>query len=184
MNATSEQQPKRSVLKLALACVAMFGFAIFVLPPMYYKLCEVLGINGRGLLGSQQAAAVEVDESRQVAVEFVANVYQGTPLEFHAPDPSKFKVHPGALTEVTYTARNLSDQVVWVQAVHSMLPGLAGKHINIMECFCFEKQMFEPGEERKLTFAFFISPELPPIHNTVSVSYTFFKLENSPEKPQ
>ena len=124
---------------------------------------------------------MQIDESRQGAVDFLANTYQGMPLEFRAPSPSKFEVHPGELTEVTYTARNFTDQAGWVQAVHSIVPGLASQHVEVLQCFCFEQQKFEAGELRELTFASFIAPEMSPRHGAVSVSYTFFQLENPPE---
>lgn len=172
---------RRLAWKLALVGAGMFAFAVFLLPPLYDVICDVLGINNGSSLSTAQTESVQVDQSRQVTVEFVANTYQGTPLDFRAPSPSRFKVHPGELTEVTYTARNLSDQAVWVQAVHSIVPGLASKHVEVLQCFCFDKQRFEAGESRDLTFAFYISPELSPRHPTVSVSYTFFKLESPPE---
>jgi cytochrome c oxidase assembly protein Cox11 len=37
------------------------------------------------------------------------------------------------------------------------------------------------GEERLLTLAFTVSPQLPPEQETLSISYTFFKLENPSE---
>jgi cytochrome c oxidase assembly protein subunit 11 len=66
--------------------------------------------------------------------------------------------------------------------VHSISPGETGKYVNAVECFCFKQQKFAPGEERKLTFAFSVSPQLPPEYSTLSVSYTFFKLTDPPEK--
>jgi cytochrome c oxidase assembly protein subunit 11 len=170
----------RSAAKLGLAGALMFAFAVFVLPPLYDAACRLLGINGKNVT-VQAAPAAVVDRSRLVDVEFVANVYQGTPLLFEAPSPAKRQVHPGEIVEVSYRARNLSDRVLWAQAVHSIIPGRYGRHVNVLACFCFQNQKFEPGEERTLTFGFTVSPELPPEQSTLSVSYTFFKLENPPE---
>ena len=33
--------------KLLVLVVAMFAFAMWVMPPLYNALCEVLGINGK-----------------------------------------------------------------------------------------------------------------------------------------
>lgn len=180
MSAREPGKNRRTALKLGLIAVAMLGFAVFALPPLYDLACRVFGINGKNL----NAGAVQsqgVDRVREVTVEFVANVYQGTPLEFQAPSPFKVSVHPGQLTVVTYLARNLTDRPLWAQAVHSISPGEVSKYVTAVECFCFKKQKFEPGEERKLSFAFSVSPQLPPRYSTVSVSYTFFKLNNPPE---
>lgn len=172
-----------TALKLAFVGVGMFAFAVFLLPPLYDWACQVLGINGKSI-GTVEAEPVAVDQSRQVTVEFLANVYQGTPLEFKAPSPSKIKVHPGEVTEVSYTARNLSGEPLWVQAVHSIVPSSVGKHVNVLACFCFDEQKFEPGEARELTFAFQVSPKLSQAQETISVSYTFFKLEKTDQEQQ
>lgn len=180
MSARELSKNRRTALKLSLVAVAMLGFAVFALPPLYDLACRMFGINGKNLSVSA-AQSQAVDRSRDVGVEFLANVYQGTPLEFRAPSPFKVSVHPGQLTVVTYLARNLTDQPLWAQAVHSISPGEVSKYVTAVECFCFKKQKFEPGEERKLTFAFSVSPQLPPRYPTLSVSYTFFKLNNPPE---
>ena len=159
----------------------MFGFAWFVMPPLYDIACRAFGINGKSLSGAP-AAVSATDTTRDVTVEFLANVYQVTPLEFRAPRPYKVGVHPGQHTVVAYIARNLTDRPLWAQAVHSISPGETGKYVNAVECFCFKQQKFAPGEERKLTFAFSVSPKLPREHHVLSVSYTFFKLDHPPEE--
>lgn len=180
MSSRESGKNRRTALKLGLIAVAMLGFAVFALPPLYDLACRVFGINGKNL-GVDTVQTQVVDRSREVGVEFLANVYQGTPLEFRAPSPFKVSVHPGQLTVVTYLARNLTDWPLWAQAVHSISPGETGKYVNAVECFCFKQQKFAPGEERKLTFAFSVSPQLPSRYPTLSVSYTFFKLTNPPE---
>lgn len=158
----------------------MFAVAVFMMPPLYEAACRLLGINGKNVT-VQAAPAAVADRSRLVNIEFVANVYRGTPLQFEPPSPATRRVHPGQIVEVSYHARNLSDQVLWAQAVHSIIPGRYGRHVNVLACFCFDNQKFEPGEARTLTFGFTVSPELPPEQSTLSISYTFFKLDNPPE---
>jgi cytochrome c oxidase assembly protein subunit 11 len=180
MPAPNPKKSHRLALKLGLVAVAMFLFALFALPPLYDIICQVFGIGGKSL-GAGTAQTRAVDRSRDVTVEFLADVYQGTPLDFRAPSPFKATVHPGQLTAATYLARNLTDRPLWAQAVHSISPGEVGKFMNAVECFCFKKQKFEPGEERRLSFAFSVSPQLPTRYTTISVSYTFFKLNTPPE---
>ncbi len=172
----------RLAWKLGVAGVLMFAFAVFVLPPLYDAACRLLGLNGK-TLNATPAIATAPDRRREMRVEFFASVYQGTPLQFEAPRPAVRALHPGAVMEVTYRARNLSDQVLWAQAVHSVAPGALARYVKTIACFCFEKQKFAPGEERVFTLAFSLSPELPPEHHVASFSYTFFKLQNPPEHP-
>ena len=60
-----------------------------------------------------------------------------------------------------------------------MAPGPAARHFQKVECFCFNRQKFEPGEERAMPVIFTIDPELPPEVRTVTLSYTFFKLDDA-----
>lgn len=181
----SRREPRRRTgwlaVKLGLASVLMFGFAVFVLPPLYEIACDLLGINGK-TLNRAPAAAATIDETRELQVEFFAAVYQGTPLQFEAPRPAVRKLHPGEVMEVTYRARNLSDEVLWAQAVHSVSPGEYARYVKTIACFCFDKQKFDPGEERVFTLAFSVSPEIPPESYVLSFSYTFFKLQSPPEQ--
>ncbi|MBS1247985.1 MAG: Cytochrome oxidase biosis protein Cox11-CtaG, copper delivery to Cox1, partial [Proteobacteria bacterium] len=48
-----------------------------------------------------------------------------------------------------------------------------------VECFCFNRQAFQAGEERAMPVTFIIDPELPPEVRTVTLSYTFFKLDDA-----
>ena len=54
---------RRLLAKLSALAVAMFMFAIFVLPPLYDLFCEITGIGGK-TDGAYQAVAVEVDLKR------------------------------------------------------------------------------------------------------------------------
>ncbi len=171
---------RRLAWKLGSVGVLMFAFAVFVLPPLYDVACRLFGINGK-TVNRTLAVAAAPDYTRALRVEFFANVYQGTPLEFTAPRPAVRAVHPGEVLEVTYRARNLSNEELWAQAVHSVAPGELARYVKTIACFCFTKQKFSPGEERTFTLAFSVSPELPPEHQVLSFSYTFFKLQSSPE---
>lgn len=181
MCATERRAVAPLAWKLGLASTLMFALAVFAFPPLYDAACRLLGINGKNM--NAASAVTAVDRSRLVDVEFLANVYRAhdTPLVFDAPRPYKRQIHPGEIIEVTYRARNTSPEVLWAQAVHSISPGPVSRYVKAIACFCFTKQKFEPGETRALTFAFSLSPEMPREQRTLSVSYTFFKLEHPPE---
>lgn len=157
--------------KLAVFAVGMFGFG-FALVPLYNKICEVTGVNALG-----KAAAVpantQVDYSRQVVLEFDANLRSELPWEFR-PLTRKLSVHPGELAQVVYEVRNTSDRPVTGQAVPSYGPALAGGYFKKMECFCFNMQTLQPGEVRQMPVVFVVDPALPSEVNTVTLSYSFF----------
>jgi cytochrome c oxidase assembly protein subunit 11 len=154
----------------------MFGFG-YALVPLYKKICEVTGINqiekaGAPLVNSQ------VDTSRLVAVEFDANVRSDLPWTFR-PMQAGMKVHPGQLVQVMYEVRNVSDRPITGQAIPSYGPQIAGQYFRKLECFCFAKQSFAPGEVRQMPVVFLIEDGLPKDVTTVTLSYTFFNVEGA-----
>jgi cytochrome c oxidase assembly protein subunit 11 len=169
---------KRVVKRLLLAVVAMFGFG-FALVPLYDVFCDITGINGKtGRVEREQALSQKVDEERMVTVEFLASVNGELPWDFK-PTTRRIKVHPGAVTEVTYMARNRTAETVAGQAVPSVAPGLAAKYFNKTECFCFTRQTLGPEEEKEMPLRFVVDPNLPEEIGTLSLSYTFFQAKDA-----
>lgn len=162
-------------LKVAGLAAAMFAFG-FALVPLYDAICAVTGFGGK--TESAPAAVVEaVDESRTVRVEFLASLARGAPYEFE-PTVAHLEVHPGKIYETTYHARNLTAQPVVAQAVPSVAPGSAARHLRKIECFCFTTQAFGPNEARELKVVFMVEPKLSTHTDTLSLSYTLFAAAN------
>lgn len=182
MNSSERSSANRRVAKrLLVAALAMFGFG-FALVPLYDVFCDITGINGKtGRLEREQALSSKVDEERMVTVEFLASVNGELPWDFK-PTTRRIKVHPGAVTEVSYTARNRTAETVVGQAVPSVAPGLAAKYFNKTECFCFTRQTLGPEEEKEMPLRFVVDPELPEEIGTLSLSYTFFQARDE-DKP-
>lgn len=167
----SEQ--RRHFLRLGAATLGMFAFG-FALVPLYGALCDLTGFNGRT---SDMLLASDVIErpqlSRTVTVEFTTTVNGGRPWKFAAGRP-RLEVHPGQLYTVEFVAQNTQDRAVIAQAVPSVAPWNAAKHLKKTECFCFRQQPFAAGEEKRMPVRFMLDPELPADVETVTLSYTFF----------
>ena len=172
-----KQANQRVVKRLGIAALLMFGFG-FALVPLYDVFCEITGLNGKtGRIELEEALSQTVDEDREVTVEFLATVHSELPWEFR-PMVRRIKVHPGEVTEVNYFARNKTDELVAGQAIPSLAPGLAAKYFNKTECFCFTRQVLQPGESKEMPLRFVVDPQLPEEVRTVSLSYAFFPEEN------
>ena len=141
--------------KLLALVVGMFGFG-FALVPMYDMLCEVTGLGGRtGDLYVYDPAKVSPDESRLVKVTFLTNVNDGMTWEFRSEQGS-VRVHPGELSEAKFFVRNTTDRVMVAQAVPSLAPGSAAEYFHKTECFCFTRQVLEPGQSLEMPMRFFV----------------------------
>ncbi|WP_416306846.1 cytochrome c oxidase assembly protein [Neptunicella sp. SCSIO 80796] len=165
-------QHNKTVAKLLLVVVGMFGFG-FLLVPLYDVFCDVTGINGKTSNTAASYEGVVVDESRWVTVEFITRTNTGMPWEFNT-QTKKIRVHPGQLNQVDFYAKNPASRDIVGQAVPSVSPGLAALYLNKTECFCFEQQPLKAGEEAIMPMRFYIDPQLPDDINFFTLSYTLY----------
>ena len=164
---------QRTLVKLLVVAGVMFGFG-FAMVPFYRALCEAVGLNR--VMKSDVVENTQVDMTRTLTVEFDTNLRSDLPWTF-TPVEKSVRVHPGALTQVTFEIRNNSDRPVTGQAVPSYGPQVAARHFRKLECFCFSQQTLAPGEIRRMPVAFVIDTGMPQDVNTVTLSYTFFEVE-------
>jgi len=160
------------VAKLMAGVVAMFCFAIFVLPPIYDVFCEVTGLGGK-TGGQYVSRAAVVDKSRTVKVQFVATTNGSMPWEFK-PTVYEVEVHPGEPMPATFWARNPTAEDMIGQAIPSVSPSNAARYFNKTECFCFNQQPLKAGTEAELPLVFIVDPDLPRAVHTITLSYTLF----------
>ncbi len=184
MNDTRNNQRKH-VIVLSVLAVGMLGFA-YALVPLYDVFCELTGINGK--TSGRAADPNTVSEvllnpsDREVTIQFLAQVGNGMPWEFR-PTEHRMQVRLGEINTTNYFARNRSAQAVTGQAVPSVTPGYAAKHLHKVECFCFTQQRLEAGEDVRMPVRFYIDDDLPADLHTLSLSYTVFKVpERVPER--
>ena len=167
------QANQQTLVKLLVVAVAMFGFG-YAMVPFYRAICDALGLNS--VVKADAVANTQVDASRFVTIEFDTNLRSNLPWRFTAVEKS-VRIHPGALTQVTFEVRNQSDRPVTGQAIPSFGPQVAGRYFKKLDCFCFTQQTLAPGEVRRMPVAFVIERDLPQDVNTVTLSYTFFEVE-------
>ncbi|MBX2809109.1 MAG: cytochrome c oxidase assembly protein [Cellvibrionaceae bacterium] len=156
----------------------MFGFAVFVMPPLYDLFCDITGLNGKTggpLSADAQVDALGVDRSRQVAVQFIAHNNASMPWEFE-PETTTIKVHPGEPALVHYLAHNPTARDMIAQAVPSVVPYKAAAYFHKTECFCFQQQALAAGETAQLGLSFIVDNELPQQVHKITLSYTLFDI--------
>jgi cytochrome c oxidase assembly protein subunit 11 len=177
----ASQSNRRMLKKLLVVALGMFGFG-FALVPFYNKICEVAGLRELWQPGQAEAATAntQVDLTRTVTVEFDSNIRM-LPWTFK-PKASSMEIHPGELTQMVYEVRNTLGEPVTGQAVPSYGPRLAGQYFRKLECFCFTQQTLAAGEVRQMPVVFVIDPGLPKDVNTITLSYTFFRVDGANRK--
>ena len=179
-DAALQRDNRRMLGKLVVVAVLMAGFG-YALVPIYNTICSALGINVLSLAesdvqGGQRADYrnnTQVDTSRTITIEFDAN--SRGPWEF-APEKRSVEVHPGELTTVMYTFKNVQNRTMAAQAIPSYAPMQASAHFNKVECFCFSEWTLKAGESKTWPVVFVIDPKLPKDVTTITLSYTFFEV--------
>lgn len=157
--------------------VLMFGFG-FMLVPLYDVFCEVTGLNGK-TGGPYQGAAsnTEAMDERQVTVQFVANRNANLPWEF-APEQEEIKLQIGERKQTAFYVSNTYDHAVVAQAIPSVSPAQAADYLNKVECFCFQQQPLQAGEQKGFPLVFFLDPDLPEDITKLTLSYTLFDISD------
>jgi cytochrome c oxidase assembly protein subunit 11 len=165
----------RTGLVLAGLVLAMTGMA-YASVPLYDLFCRVTGYGGttqRAETGSRNAI------DRDVIVRFDANV-SGLPWEFRPENPD-IRLKVGETVIVNYVAENRSNERTAGSATFNVAPAAAGAYFNKVQCFCFTRQVLQPGEKIMMPVQFFIDPAMDGDNDlravrTITLSYTFYPI--------
>jgi cytochrome c oxidase assembly protein subunit 11 len=180
-NALQNRTNARTALVLAGVVVAMTGMA-YASVPLYDLFCRVTGYGGttqRAETGSSNAI------DRDVVIRFDANV-SGLAWDFRPENPD-IRLKVGETVIVNYIAENRSDQRTAGSATFNVAPAAAGAYFNKIQCFCFTKQVLQPGEKILMPVQFFIDPAMDGDNDlravkTITLSYTFYPIAEA-EQP-
>ena len=173
------------VIKLSLLAVVMLGFT-YAMVPIYKSACDAGWLDATrdnsanpyaNVNANVDTSNTQVDKSRWITVEFVANMNDKMPWNFEAQQKS-IRIHPGEMTNVVYEVVNTTNRETVGVAVPSYGPALAVEYFKKVECFCFTKQTMAPHERRGMPVVFVVTPDLPKDVNTITLSYTFFEVKS------
>jgi cytochrome c oxidase assembly protein subunit 11 len=172
-----------TVLLASLAICGMLGLTAAAVP-LYRLFCQVTGYGGT----TQVAEALPAEPLAQtIKVRFNADIDPDLPWSFR-PLQREVEVRIGEQHLAFYRAQNHSDRAVAGQAVYNVTPFKAGAYFDKIACFCFEEQRLAPGEEVDMPVSFFVDPAILDDPNTralttITLSYTFFRLETASPEP-
>ena len=163
------------VTKLVLITAIMFGFG-YALVPLYEAFCKVTGFGGKtDIIEEARANNAEIID-RDVAVTFTSHTNSNLPWEFK-PITRGLDVKVGEVETAVFYVKNYSDRPITGIATFNVTPPRAGFHFKKTECFCFSKQVLQPGEEQEMEVRFLLDSELPDDVHELTLSYTFFDNE-------
>ena len=164
---------------LALLVVAMTGMA-YAAVPLYDLFCRVTGFGGTTQI-AEMPSGKRTD--RVIKVRFDASLNGSFPWAFQ-PIQREMSLQVGETGLAFYRARNNSNAPLIGTATFNVTPLKAGLYFSKIECFCFQEQKLNAGEQVDMPVTFFIDPEIMKDRNlddvnTITLSYTFFEAAKS-----
>ncbi len=162
--------------------LGMVGLS-FASVPLYRLFCQVTGYGGTTQVAEAAPGAVS---ERVIKVRFNADTAPGLPWRFK-PVQREIALRIGESGLAYYRARNLADRAVTGTSVFNVTPLKAGIYFSKVQCFCFDEQRLEAGQEVDMAVTFFIDPEIMNDRNlddvkTITLSYTFFRAPGDEDK--
>lgn len=172
MDQELRQKNRKTIRRLVLVAVGMFGFG-FALWPLYNVFCEVTGLGGRAIqISENNDQAVASD--RTVSIRFDASTNSSLPWDFKAKQKvSEYNL--GVPSTAYYVASNPGSETVTGQATYNVSPPEASLYFVKTECFCFTEQILAANESREMPVYFYIKPDLPEHIKDITLSYTFYR---------
>jgi cytochrome c oxidase assembly protein subunit 11 len=178
------------LLKLVLFPCAMFGFG-FLLIPLYDVFCDITGLNGKfDLINAQRLSNEQVNEQRvdgalknptqsidlishEVTLQFTTasdleNIWQ------FKPNISQLTIETGKQYKTLFHLRNPTEQVMEFTSIPSISPGLASEYLIKTECFCFQKQILQPGEQVEMPLVFQLRKDIPKEFAKLTLAYRIY----------
>lgn len=179
MSQVKQNNTKRLVTRLVFTVIGMFGFG-FAMVPLYDVICDITGLNGKT---GEQVAEVQAPtgtpvSDRLITVQFLSQNAAGMDWEFAATE-AQVKVRPGEVKVVSYRAANPHSYAMVGQAIPSVAPSEAAQYLKKLECFCFQEQPLEAGEEVDMGIRFFIDESIPEHITKLTLSYSLFDITKS-----
>jgi cytochrome c oxidase assembly protein subunit 11 len=162
----------------ALLVLAMAALA-FASVPLYRLFCQVTGFDGTTMRATGDAPGAIAGKT--VSVRFDANTAPALPWSFK-PEQATQRISIGERDIAFYLAKNLSDRPLTGTASFNVSPVWAGKYFNKIQCFCFNEQTLQPGQEMRMPVVFFVDPKIADDPDAgriseITLSYTFYPVD-------
>jgi cytochrome c oxidase assembly protein subunit 11 len=170
----------RTGMIVFMAVIGMIGLA-FASVPLYNLFCNLTGFDGRAIRAESLPDTSEILD-RTVTIRFNADTNQNLQWDFR-PEEREITVKIGQRGLTNYFAKNLAAAPLTGTALYNVTPLKAGKYFHKVQCFCFEAQTLDAGEQIDMPVMFYIDPAMdkdPSMKDvkTITLSYNFFKSES------
>jgi len=177
---SSTERNRTTMMYVASAVMLTVG-ATYAAVPLYRLFCQETGYGGTTQKGHDKSKVgkMKANKNRLLTVKFNADIAATMRWNFR-PQQSEVKLYAGETALAFYTAKNPTLKPIDGISTYNVIPFEAGQYFNKIQCFCFEEQRLNPGEEVDMPVFFYIDPEFledPNLekNDIITLSYTFFE---------
>ena len=161
--------------------LAMLGLG-YASSPLYRMFCQATGFNGTTQRATAEQAQHVRATGRMITIRFDANVAPGMKWIFR-PEQVTQDGHVGERKIAMFYAKNISNHAIVDRAVFNVTPEQTGAYFHKIQCFCFNNQRLEPGQEVHMPVVYYVDPAMLKDANTndideITLSYTFMVAAN------
>ena len=167
--------PARTAAQTGTLVVVMASLS-FAAVPFYRWFCQVTGYGGATLVADVAPGAVP---GETIIVRFDASLDRGMPWDFR-PAQRDMLVRLGEENLAFFEATNPTARTVAGTASFNVTPDAAGGYFVKIACFCFERQVLQPGQTVQMPVSFFVDPAIlndpeGQYVREITLSYTFYE---------
>lgn len=166
----------------AFGALAMLGLG-FASVPLYRMFCQATGFGGTTQRATAAQAAAVKSTARPITIRFDGNVTKGMPWLFR-PEQVTQDGHIGERKMAFFIAKNTSNRPIVGRAIFNVTPEQTGAYFHKIQCFCFNEQRLQPGEEVRMPVIYYVDPDMLNDPNAkdvseITLSYTFMEAADS-----
>ena len=180
------RQNRKVGLIAASAALSMLGLG-YASVPLYRMFCQATGFNGTTQRATAAQAAGVQATVRPITIRFDANVAKGMPWQFR-PEQVTQDGHVGERKMAFFITKNTANHAITGRAIFNVTPEQTGAYFHKIQCFCFNEQRLEPGEEVRMPVLYYVDPDMLNDPNArdvpeITLSYTFMEAADSADAP-
>ncbi len=170
---------KRLGLIVLAIVIAMIGLS-FAAIPLYSLFCSVTGFGGTTQTADTLPSEAQIID-REITINFTSNTNPKLPWDFK-PEQRSIAIKLGQRGLTAFSAKNKANHPTTGTAIYNVTPLKAGKYFNKIQCFCFDEQTLQGGEQVSMPVMFYVDPKMADDRNmidvkTITLSYTFFEVD-------
>jgi cytochrome c oxidase assembly protein subunit 11 len=180
-NGTTRSNRKVGAMMAGMA-LGMLGVG-YAAVPFYRAFCQATGFNGTTQRATAAQAARIHASAQMITIRFDANVAPGMKWIFRPLQVTQ-DGHVGERKMALFYAKNISDHAIVGRAVFNVTPEQTGIYFHKIQCFCFNNQRLEAGQEVRMPVIYYVDPAMlkDPDANDIqeiTLSYTFLPAANA-----